>query len=78
MVKPAMAYLDMVYQLKNHPLVQNYPLAAYHVSGEYQALHALAQAGLLDFKSALKESLLAIKRAGADIIITYGAFNLFS
>lgn len=70
MVKPAMAYLDIVRQVKDRFDV---PLAAYQVSGEYMMLHAAAEKGLLDLSAAMLESLTAIKRAGADILITYFA-----
>lgn len=70
MVKPALAYLDIIAQLKAAiPL----PIAAYQVSGEYAMIQAAAEKGWLDFGKVLLESLLSIKRAGADIIFTYGA-----
>lgn len=68
MVKPAMAYLDIIRQAKDRFDV---PLAAYQVSGEYMMLHAAAEKGLLDLPAAMLESLTAIRRAGADILITY-------
>ncbi|ADI13365.1 porphobilinogen synthase [Truepera radiovictrix] len=72
MVKPALAYLDVLWRMRAAtPL----PLAAYHVSGEYAALKAAARAGALDEASAVQESLWAIKRAGADLIITYYALE---
>jgi porphobilinogen synthase len=70
MVKPAGAYLDVIAAARNQFKV---PIAAYQVSGEYAMLHAAAQKGWLDLDSAMRESLLAIKRAGADMIITYFA-----
>lgn len=71
MVKPANMYLDVIYRLKQaHPGV---PLAAYQVSGEYAMLHAAAEKGWLDLDAVMYESLLAIKRAGADMIISYFA-----
>lgn len=70
MVKPAMAYLDIIRQARDRFDV---PLAAYHVSGEYMMLHAAAEKGLADLQQAMLETLVAIKRAGADIIITYFA-----
>ena len=70
MVKPALAYLDIIAQARRRFDV---PIAAYNVSGEYMMLHAAAKAGLLDLQSAMMETLLSIKRAGADIIITYFA-----
>jgi porphobilinogen synthase len=70
MVKPGMPYLDVVYQTKTHFEV---PLFVYQVSGEYAMLKAAAQLGWLDEKSTVMESLLSIKRAGADAILTYFA-----
>lgn len=74
MVKPAMAYLDIIREIKNAVEV---PVSAYHVSGEYAMIKAAAQNGWLDEKSAILESLMAIKRAGADILITYFARQIF-
>ncbi len=70
MVKPALAYLDILCRARQRFDV---PLAAYNVSGEYMMLHAAAQAGLVDLEACALEVLTAIKRAGADIIITYFA-----
>lgn len=71
MVKPAHTYLDIIYRIKQrHPSV---PLGAYHVSGEFAMLKAAAEKGWIDETAAMFESLLAIKRAGADFIITYYA-----
>jgi porphobilinogen synthase len=70
MVKPALAYLDVVYSLKQR---YSLPLAAYNVSGEYSMIKAAVKEGLLDEKTAVLESLMAMKRAGADLIITYFA-----
>ena len=70
MVKPALAYLDIISRAKQE---FDLPLAAYNVSGEYSIIKAAAQLGLLDEEKAMIESLTAIKRAGADIIITYWA-----
>jgi len=70
MVKPALPYLDIVYRVKTE---FGMPTAAYNVSGEYAMLKAAAANGWLDEKKAVYESLLSIKRAGADIIITYFA-----
>lgn len=70
MVKPAMAYLDIIHQLKES---SNLPISAYQVSGEYAMLHAAAQKGWLDLTPIMMESVLSIKRAGADIILTYFA-----
>ncbi|MDP1601972.1 MAG: porphobilinogen synthase [Legionella sp.] len=74
MVKPAINYLDIIYKLKqNFPEV---PLCAYQVSGEYSMLKYAAAAGLFNEQQAMKESLLAIKRAGADFIISYFAKDI--
>jgi porphobilinogen synthase len=70
MVKPAMCYLDVIYRAKQRFGV---PVAAYNVSGEYMMVQSAAKAGLLDKQKAVLEMLGAIKRAGADIIITYFA-----
>ena len=70
MVKPAGPYLDILAELRRNTLL---PLAAYQVSGEYAQIHAAAQRGWLDLNQAMAESLLAIKRAGADLIFTYFA-----
>ena len=70
MVKPALPYLDIIYRLKQKTKI---PLAAFHVSGEYGMLKQAARAGVLNEKAALLETLLAIRRAGADKIITYYA-----
>lgn len=73
LVKPASLYLDVIYALRRQT---HLPIAAYHVSGEYAMLHAAAQKGILDLDKALMEHLLSIRRAGADLIITYGAAYL--
>jgi porphobilinogen synthase len=70
MVKPALAYLDIIYRAKQE---FDLPLAAYSVSGEYSMIKAAAQLGWLDEEKVMMETLTAIKRAGADIIITYFA-----
>ena len=70
MVKPAMPYLDVLREVR---LAHDHPLVAYQVSGEYAMLHAAANNGWLDYDRVLMESLLGIRRAGADMIITYGA-----
>jgi porphobilinogen synthase len=70
MVKPAMTYLDIIYRVKKKFKV---PTAAYHVSGEYSMIKAAAQNGWIDEKRAVYESLISIKRAGADMILTYFA-----
>jgi len=72
MVKPALAYLDIINRAKQE---FDLPLAAYNVSGEYSMIKAAAQMGWLDEEKAMLESLMAIKRAGADIIITYWAMQ---
>ena len=70
MVKPAMPYLDVIARVRDaSPL----PLAAYQVSGEYAMLEAAAAAGALDRRTAILESLTAIRRAGADLVMTYWA-----
>ena len=71
MVKPAHTYLDMIYRIKQR--FPGLPLSAYHVSGEYAMIKAAAAQGLLDEQRAMLEALIAIKRAGADFIITYYA-----
>jgi len=70
MVKPAMAYLDIIREIKN---VVEVPVSAYHVSGEYAMIKAAAKMGWLDENKAIIESLTSIKRAGADLIATYFA-----
>ena len=70
MVKPAGAYLDILCQLWQ---LTDLPLAAYQVSGEYAQIHAAAEKGWLDYAATRNESLLAIKRAGASLILTYFA-----
>jgi len=70
MVKPAGPYLDIIREVRS---ATRKPLAAYQVSGEYAQLHAAARLGWLDLARTRRESLLAIKRAGADIILTYFA-----
>ncbi len=70
MVKPALPYLDIIYRAKQR---FDCPIAAYNVSGEYMMLNSAADAGLLDKEAAMLEMLCSIKRAGADIIITYFA-----
>jgi porphobilinogen synthase len=70
MVKPAGPYLDIIREVR---LATRKPIAAYQVSGEYAQLHAAAKLGWLDLKKTRHESLIAIKRAGADMILTYFA-----
>jgi porphobilinogen synthase len=73
MVKPALAYLDVIRQVRD---AFNCPLAAYNVSGEYAMVKAAAQRGWLDERRVVMETITAIKRAGADIILTYHAKEL--
>ncbi len=70
MVKPAMPYLDIITRVREQTTL---PIAAYQVSGEYAMIQAAAQNGWLDGDRALFEAVLGIKRAGADMILTYGA-----
>ncbi|MEA5617435.1 porphobilinogen synthase [Cronbergia sp. UHCC 0137] len=70
MVKPALAYLDIIHQVK---INTNLPVAAYNVSGEYAMIKAAAQMGWIDEKKVILETLTSIKRAGADLILTYFA-----
>lgn len=72
MVKPAMAYLDVVRQVREHI---NHPVAVYNVSGEYSMVKAAAANGWIDEKRIVLETLTGMKRAGADIIITYHAID---
>jgi porphobilinogen synthase len=73
MVKPALAYLDIIYRARQR---FDCPIAAYNVSGEYMMVNSAAADGLLDKEAAMLEVLTAIKRAGADIIISYFAKNV--
>jgi porphobilinogen synthase len=70
MVKPALPYLDVIRRVKE---ATNVPVAAYNVSGEYAMLKAAAQNGWLDERAAVLETLTSIRRAGADMILTYHA-----
>jgi porphobilinogen synthase len=70
MVKPALPYLDVLHRVRAET---GYPVFAYQVSGEYAAIMAAGEKGWLDAPAALRESLVAIKRAGATMIITYWA-----
>jgi porphobilinogen synthase len=70
MVKPATPYLDVIRRVKEQT---GAPVAAYHVSGEYSMLKAAAQNGWIDERSAVIETLTAIRRAGADLVFTYYA-----
>jgi len=73
MVKPAMAYLDILADARREFEV---PLAAYHVSGEYSMIKAAGERGWLDADRAMEEALISIKRAGADLILTYAAAEI--
>jgi porphobilinogen synthase len=73
MVKPALAYLDIIYRARHR---FDCPLAAYNVSGEYMMVNAAGAEGLVDREATIMEITTAIKRAGADIIITYFAKEL--
>lgn len=70
MVKPALAYMDIIRDVRNNTTL---PLAIYNVSGEYSMLKMAARAGVIDYDAVMMETLLGFKRAGADIIITYHA-----
>jgi len=70
MVKPALAYMDIIRDVRNNTTL---PLAVYNVSGEYSMLKMAARAGVIDYDAVMMETLLGFKRAGADIIITYHA-----
>jgi porphobilinogen synthase len=70
MIKPALPYLDIIHQVRSHI---NLPVAAYNVSGEYAMIKAAAQQGWIEGDRAMMEMLLSIKRAGADLILTYFA-----
>ena len=72
MVKPAATYMDVIREVRG---VTDLPLAAYHVSGEYSMIKAAAERGWLDERTAMMETLTAITRAGADIVITYAAVD---
>ncbi|HID03796.1 MAG TPA: porphobilinogen synthase [Desulfobacterales bacterium] len=73
MVKPAVAYLDIISRLRDE---FDLPIAAYHVSGEYAMIKAAAEKGWIDGDKVMAETLLSIKRAGADIILTYFAKDM--
>ncbi|PZO11863.1 MAG: porphobilinogen synthase [Leptolyngbya foveolarum] len=70
MIKPALAYMDIIYQIRQQT---NLPIAAYNVSGEYAMIKAAAQQGWIDEKKIVLETLTGLKRAGADLILTYFA-----
>lgn len=75
LVKPGLPYLDVIRLTREH---SELPIAAYHVSGEYAMLKAAEEKGWLDYESCLMESLLSMRRAGADMIFTYGAIDAAS
>ena len=70
MVKPALAYLDIIGRVREE---SDLPVAAYNVSGEYAMIKAAAERGWIDHDRAVLETLLSIRRAGADMILTYHA-----
>jgi porphobilinogen synthase len=72
MVKPALLYADVIRAVRESTTL---PVAAYHVSGEYAMLRAAAERGWIDYEACLLESLFSLRRAGADIIFTYGALD---
>jgi porphobilinogen synthase len=72
MVKPGLPYADVLHFVRHNTSL---PVAAYHVSGEYAMLKAAAERGFIDFDACLLESLLCLRRAGADVIFTYGALE---
>jgi porphobilinogen synthase len=72
MVKPALSYLDIILRIKD---ACNLPVAAYNVSGEYSMVKAAAEKGWIDGTAVMMEILTSIKRAGADLIITYHAIE---
>jgi porphobilinogen synthase len=72
MVKPGLVYADIIRLVRDHTAL---PVAAYHVSGEYAMLKAAAANGWLDYDACLLEALLSLKRAGADVIFSYGAIE---
>ena len=73
MVKPALAYLDILYRIKTE---FGYPTAAYSVSAEYSMIKAAAKNGWIDERAVTMETMLSLRRAGADLIITYGATQI--
>jgi len=72
MVKPGLPYADVIQRVRQ---LSSLPVAVYHVSGEYTMLKVAAERGFLDYERCLMESLLCLRRAGADIIFTYGALD---
>ena len=75
LIKPGLPYLDVIRLTREH---SELPIAAYHVSGEYAMLKAAEEKGWLDYDSCLMESLVSMRRAGADMIFTYGAIDAAS
>jgi len=75
LIKPGLPYLDVIRLTREH---SELPIAAYHVSGEYAMLKAAEEKGWLDYESCLMESLVSLRRAGADMIFTYGAIDAAS
>jgi porphobilinogen synthase len=75
LIKPGLPYLDIIRLTREHSVL---PIAAYHVSGEYAMLKAAAEKGWLNYDSCLIESLISMRRAGADMIFTYGALDAAS
>ncbi|MBM15098.1 MAG: porphobilinogen synthase [Nitrospina sp.] len=75
LIKPGLPYLDVIRLAREH---SELPIAAYHVSGEYAMLKAAEEKGWLDYESCLMESLISLRRAGADMIFTYGAIDAAS
>ena len=73
MVKPALAYLDVLARVRD---AVDAPLAAYHVSGEYAMVKAAGEKGWIDGPAVMLEHVTAIRRAGADIVLTYAAREL--
>jgi porphobilinogen synthase len=73
MVKPGLPYLDVIRAVRDRVDV---PIAAYQVSGEFAMLHAAAERGWIDLPRAMQESAIALRRAGADILVTYFAREL--
>jgi porphobilinogen synthase len=75
MVKPALAYLDVVRAVREAPELTGVPVAAYNISGEYAMVEAAAANGWIDRDAAIAETLLSIRRAGADVVLTYWALE---
>jgi porphobilinogen synthase len=73
MIKPALPYLDLIYQARKHTRI---PICAYSVSGEYALVKAASQEGWIDEGAVISELLTSVKRAGADMIITYHAMKM--